>query len=233
MLKAISSFRDRLINTSKRNALIFCIALGVGVIGIAAALSPKNSGNSTSDAKATQSQPSSLVPDGYQQYSDKVDGFKIAAPTSWVSINISDPQVSKDLDQVLAANPKLQAISGSGPTLNKNVKFATYTAADGSSLNVVVWSNSAFSTTSTDDLKTALKSEIVKAGGKVTSAGTTTFAGQEAIKLNVTLHINGAASSYSGIVTQYFVVQGDTAYVVSLTGTNSELQTIANTFQFT
>jgi len=184
--------------------------------------------NSTSDAKASATRVVE-VPNGFQGYRDQVDNFIIAAPSNWTSLNLYDPNVAAAAEKVLAENPRIKEVSsGSGGEILKNTKLEVFSPSQDSWLNVVVWSNKKIGEVSWNQLMSASRSTFENAGMTVNSVKKVEFASRPAIKSVVSTQLRG--ESTQTVVTQFLVPVGDTAYAVTLYGSDPQLIAIASSF---
>ena len=206
---------------------IFIVIL-FGVLGAGAVIGFQHSQSTTSNAKAEKTSVVS-VPAGFQAFSDKVDAFSIATPSSWVNLNLSEPKYVAIAEKLLADNPKLRsASSDSGATINKENKFDSYSPTFDSGISVSVYQNSAVSSYSIDELITGLKDDYSKAGIQIQSIGPARLAGHDAIKAVIRPNLSGVSAPQQ--ISQFIVVNNDVVYTVAFFGNDPALFACMLTF---
>ncbi len=222
-----TSLRGRMVS------LIVAVAVFV-VVGILVHLGTEQ-GSSVSDAHAVKTTTAAQTPNGFQQYTDSVDHFSIAAPKAWTNLNFSDQRLAAALTQLMNEHPKLKAlVAGGGPTASKAIKFETLTLGDGSpsaysSLSVVVTSDPAFEGVSPQDLEHVVTGELHQRGISLTSSGLSSMAGHSAVRITYPSSDFGGAASQTQ--TQYIFLVGNTAYFVTQVGQSPDLAQIEQTLK--
>jgi hypothetical protein len=216
--------------------------VAVIVVGLAAACgsSGKKQAAPTTAASTTSTIPAtttSSVPTGYTGFTDTADQFSVAVPTSWNQVDPSSPDAASALQRIVAANPKLQAAFGSGTAsfVQAGTKFlaidATATGDFAPNLNIIAKSNAGLSDADLPQLLPDLRTEFAKIGATITSTGTITLAGHQAMQLKLRFPINQLSGGKTIVdETQDYVAANDYLYILTFAGSSAQFSVIQSTF---
>ena len=151
---------------------------------------------------------------------------------------MSSPGAQAELNEMLQLNPSLttlfpgglQQLTQEGMALvavNPNPSAAGFA----SNVNVLVKPDPDYSDSDLNELASGLPAELARVGAESTGSRVVTFDGHRALRATDVLALNtpGGAKVSVG-QTQYYVSANGFFYVVTLSGADPELATIANTF---
>jgi len=179
------------------------------------------------------------TPQGYQTFVDQPDRFSLAVPSTWREINPSSPGAADAFQAIQDQNPNLKSALG-GTNLAtmaaSGMKFFSMEPSPeggfASNINVVVHSALGIKDSDLGELQREAATEYAKAGATVSSTSTVALAGHKALRETIQFTMkNPSGNSILVPEVQYFVGANDLLYVITLSGTAPDLDTVATTFQ--
>ncbi len=168
-----------------------------------------------------------VVPNGWSEYALPENGFAISVPTTWQRLSVKQPELDSALETLRASNPDLaNALGENAQTLAANgVKFWAFdlnseTAQTGFATNVTVTRQTFASPISFDTFVTVNLNQLNALSTRNSNIVNerTALAGQPAERVRYLLTVNRADEAPLTIsITQYLVVDGRNAYVLTYT----------------
>jgi hypothetical protein len=205
------------------------------VLGIIGAVTKKTVKTSPQAAAPAPNAPG--TPSGFKTYADSIDSFTIAVPQSWADVNPSGPGAAAAVAILQKQNPEFDKVFGSAQSMAaEGVKFISLdpdsTGGESANVNVVVKAADGFDSSDLSQLAQALPSEYQKVNATLISSQRVTYDSHDSLEVRLNLNLNNTAGTPITIPeTQYFVPANDRLYVVTLSGSDSRLQTIAANFE--
>lgn len=218
------------------------IAVLLGVIG---ALAAAGSGHATAQSSAAPNSATAVsapnspsTPSGYSTFTSKADKFSIAVPSTWKKVDPSSPGAQAAINEIERLNPGLgSALGTSAVNLAERgmllLAVDPAAAPDGftSSMNVVAKPDLVYSASSLTQLEAQLPGEYAKVGATITGSTIVTFDHRKALRATSSWLVNTPSGRQANIQqTQYFLGANGLLFVLTLSGTNPALPTIASTF---
>jgi hypothetical protein len=217
-------------------AVFAVLALLVGLVAVLGTKQSTPKGPGPGTAQASPSAPG--TPDGYQVFADQAAGFSVAVPNSWQSVDPTSPDAAAAFQQIQQVNPNFRNGPNLANLLANDVKFlavepGTQTSV-AANINVIVKPAPGFVDSDLSQIQRGLPGEYAKIGATLLGITTVTLDGHQALKVSGHLPINTpAGNTIVASQVQYILGGNNFIYVITLTGTSPDLDTIAATFRIT
>jgi hypothetical protein len=210
------------------------VLIGVGVVALLF-LIPTFVGISRTSSTDDVASKVGTTPSGYSEFADQADSFRIAVPASWHQVNLTSPGAVAAMQEIEANNPDLAALGSGSSLVAEGMKFfAINPALDASlaaSVNVDVRPALGVTDGDLSQLAAELPGEYQRLGATLLGTTTISMAGHQALQATIELPINDlSGNQVTADEVQDFVAANSFVYVVTLTGTNPDLASIAATF---
>ena len=222
-----------------RNVLIgISVVVGLLVVfGVIGAVAGKKA-NKTPTAPAVPTANLPGTPSGYTSFGSSADRFHIAVPSAWKQVDPTSPGAQAAINQMVQVNPSLKSLFPGG---------AQQLAADGialvaidpsptasgsaSNVNVLARPDLTYSDSELNQLASELPAELSRAGVRSTGIRIVVFAGHRALRATDMLPLKTPSGAQVTIdQTQYYVSGNGFLYVITLSGDDPAMTTIASSF---
>jgi hypothetical protein len=208
------------------------------VLGIIGAVAGKKNNTDTPSATAVPTANSPGTPRGYSSFGSSTDQFHIAVPSAWKQVDPTSPGARAAFDQVLQLNPGMRSLFPGGlqQLAQDGIVLLAINpdpGADGyaSSVNVIAKPDLTFSDSDLNTIAAELPAEESRAGATNTGTSIVTFDGHRALRATDALPLKLLSGGQATVdQSQYYVSANGFLYIITLSGNDPALATIANTF---
>jgi hypothetical protein len=178
----------------------------------------------------------SPAPDGFTTVSDPEAGFSIAVPDDWRQLPLDADTFDDMAGELRAENPRLadvlesaRSAIGSGGKL-----FAIDPDTEGgTNVNLIVLPAPGGTDADLEEVARESREELTRLGASGITQERTSLAGGDAMKATFVLTLQDDDGPTRRSQTQYYLIRTGKAYVLTLTGDDPDLTTVAQSLRIT
>lgn len=181
---------------------------------------------------ADKSAPRITAPAGFKVITVDDSEFAIAVPSDWELLPLNPKTFNRVAGDIRARNPKLASSLQQARALSDQggAKLLAIQPDASSSVNVIMVAKRKGE--SFESIPGQAMNQLREARASDLNRETVTLAGERAVKVTFKLPVSTDTGDVITDETQYYLLRGKTAFILTLAGPNPQLETVAESLRF-